>query len=148
MLDVKLTTDQTFNAQMIETQSVINTPISNPTGENGLSAYEIAVANGFEGTEKEWLNSLVGPRGPEGPAGPQGVPGEKGDTGEQGPQGERGEKGEQGPQGERGEKGEKGTDGADGYTPVYGTDYWTEADREQMINDVLAEFTDVSEVGQ
>lgn len=27
-------------------------------GKPGLSAYEIAVANGFEGTEKEWLESL------------------------------------------------------------------------------------------
>lgn len=29
-------------------------------GNDGLSAYEIAVRNGFEGTEKEWLDSLVG----------------------------------------------------------------------------------------
>lgn len=27
-------------------------------GENGLSAYELAVENGFEGTEEEWLESL------------------------------------------------------------------------------------------
>lgn len=27
-------------------------------GDTGASAYEIAVANGFEGTEAEWLNSL------------------------------------------------------------------------------------------
>lgn len=26
----------------------------------GLSAYEIAVENGFEGTQEEWLNSLQG----------------------------------------------------------------------------------------
>ena len=26
----------------------------------GLSAYEIAVKNGFEGTEQEWLDSLKG----------------------------------------------------------------------------------------
>lgn len=29
-------------------------------GANGLSAYEIAVKNGFEGTEQEWLDSLQG----------------------------------------------------------------------------------------
>lgn len=29
-------------------------------GQNGLSAYEIAVKNGFDGTEKEWLDSLTG----------------------------------------------------------------------------------------
>jgi hypothetical protein len=29
-------------------------------GVNGLSAYEIAVKNGFKGTEQEWLDSLQG----------------------------------------------------------------------------------------
>lgn len=28
-------------------------------GVPGLSAYEVAVANGFEGTEEEWLVSLI-----------------------------------------------------------------------------------------
>lgn len=28
------------------------------TGKDGLSAYEIAVKNGFEGSEQEWLDSL------------------------------------------------------------------------------------------
>lgn len=32
----------------------------------GASAYEIAVANGYSGTETEWLASLVGPEGPAG----------------------------------------------------------------------------------
>jgi len=53
-------------------------------GEAGKSAYESAAANGFSGTETEWLASL---RGEPGPAGP---PGEKGDPGEQGPPGEPG----------------------------------------------------------
>lgn len=29
-------------------------------GNDGASAYEVAVQNGFEGTEKEWLASLKG----------------------------------------------------------------------------------------
>lgn len=33
------------------------------SGESGLSAYEIAVKNGFEGTEQEWLDSLQGKDG-------------------------------------------------------------------------------------
>lgn len=33
------------------------------SGENGDSAYEIAVKNGFEGTEAEWLSSLKGKDG-------------------------------------------------------------------------------------
>lgn len=31
-----------------------------------------------------------------------------------------------------------GAAGADGYTPVKGTDYWTEADQAQIVSDVLA----------
>nr|DAG73058.1 MAG TPA: tail sheath protein [Caudoviricetes sp.] len=36
------------------------TAIKGDTGKDGLSAYEIAVKNGFEGSEKEWLESLKG----------------------------------------------------------------------------------------
>lgn len=43
-----------------------------PTGPSGSSAYQVAVAGGFVGTEAEWLNSLVGPIGPIGPTGPAG----------------------------------------------------------------------------
>lgn len=35
-------------------------------GTDGKSAYQIAVDNGFIGTEQEWLESLVGPQGPPG----------------------------------------------------------------------------------
>lgn len=31
--------------------------------------------------------------------------------------------------------------GEAGYTPVKGTDYFTEADKEEMVNDVLAALT-------
>jgi hypothetical protein len=34
-----------------------------PQGDDGLSAYEIAVSEGFVGTVEEWLASLVGPEG-------------------------------------------------------------------------------------
>lgn len=79
----------------------------------------------------------TGEVGPQGPAGEQGPKGDKGDTGEQGPQGIQGPQGEQGPkgdtgdigpQGPAGEQGPQGPAGADGYTPVKGTDYFTEAD--------------------
>ena len=36
---------------------------------NGESAYEIAVRNGFSGTEAEWLNSLNGSNGGAGQSG-------------------------------------------------------------------------------
>lgn len=32
-------------------------------GDQGLSAYQVAVAAGFDGTEQQWLDSLVGPPG-------------------------------------------------------------------------------------
>lgn len=35
-------------------------------GSTGASAYEVAVANGFQGTEQEWLQSLIGPQGDDG----------------------------------------------------------------------------------
>ena len=38
-------------------------------GDDGLSAYEVAVDNGFVGDEAEWLASLVGAQGVQGPAG-------------------------------------------------------------------------------
>lgn len=36
-----------------------------PTGATGLSAYEVALQNGFVGSEQEWLDSLVGQQGPQ-----------------------------------------------------------------------------------
>jgi hypothetical protein len=44
-----------------------------PAGADGDSAYDVAVANGFVGTESEWLASLVGPQGPQGDPGADGV---------------------------------------------------------------------------
>ena len=63
-------------------------------GADGLSAYQVALENGFVGTEEQWLESLKG---------------EKGDTGAQG------EKGETGAQGEKGETGAQGADGLSAY---------------------------------
>ena len=71
----------------------------------GKSAYAIAVAHGFRGTEQEWLDSLKGLQGPQGEPG---TPGPKGDpfryedfTPEQlealkGPKGDKGEDGRDG----------------------------------------------------
>lgn len=44
---------------------------SGTPGADGKSAYEIAIENGFVGTEAEWLESLIGPAGADGaPGGP------------------------------------------------------------------------------
>ena len=45
------------------------TGVQGPAGVNGASAYQVAVANGFVGTEAQWLASLVGPQGPQGQSG-------------------------------------------------------------------------------
>lgn len=76
-------------------------------GEDGKSAYQVAVDNGFAGTEEAWLASLVGPQGEAGVdgtvsfedltpeqreslRGPAGQKGDKGDTGATGPTGPAG----------------------------------------------------------
>ena len=97
-------------------------------GENGKSAYEIAVQNGYDGTETDWLESLKGQKGDTGEPGADGAkgdPGEKGDRGEPGTPGEKGDQGEPGTpgaKGERGEKGEKGDAGTPGKNGVNGKD--------------------------
>ena len=73
----------------------ISGSLSNPLAR-GASAYEIAVANGYVGTEEQWLESLKGEKGDKGDpftwddltaeqkkelTGPKGDKGEKGDTG-------------------------------------------------------------------
>jgi hypothetical protein len=63
--------------------------------------------------------------------GADGEKGEKGDKGDTGPQGLTGEKGE------TGEAGVDGKNGEDGYTPVKGTDYYTEEDKTEMVEAVL-----------
>ena len=68
----------------------------------GRSAYAIAEAHGFRGTEQEWLDSLKGLQGPQGEPGPKGEPFRYEDfTPEQlealkGPKGDKGEDGRDG----------------------------------------------------
>jgi hypothetical protein len=95
-------------------------------GPPGPSAYEVAVANGFTGTDAEWLASLAGPQGPagppgadgavgpEGPQGPAGPPGADGAVGPEGPQGPAGPPGADGAVGPEGPQGPAGPPGADG----------------------------------
>lgn len=66
----------------------------------------------------------AGPAGPVGPQGPVGTPGKDGANGETGPQGPKGDPG----------------------TPVKGTDYWTAADKQEIVRDVLAVLPDGTEV--
>lgn len=109
---------------------------------------------------------LQGPQGEKGDTGPKGEQGEKGDTGAKGDKGDRGEMGYQGPQGvtgpqgpqgpqglkgeqgAQGPQGEPGRNGQDGKTPVRGTDYYTEADKQAMIADVLDALKSTAKVAR
>ena len=103
----------------------------------GKSAYEVAVLNGFKGTEAEWLASLKGKPGKDGQPGRDGVDGKDGtvsfeeltDEQRESLRGEPGKDGQDGAPGEKGDpftyddftpeqlealRGEPGKDGADG----------------------------------
>ena len=96
------------------------------TGINGLdgkNAYDIALNNGFIGTQTQWLNSLVGAtgsigqqgvKGDTGATGSQGLKGDKGDTGAAGTAGAVGATGPQGPIGLTGPAGATGSQGIQG----------------------------------
>ena len=75
-------------------------------GPAGPSAYEVAVSEGFVGTEAEWLVSLEGEPGAEGPMGPAGA-----DSTVPGPEGPAGADGATGATGATGAAGEDGEDG-------------------------------------
>ena len=81
-------------------------------GAAGKSAYEVALQNGFTGTEADWLTSL---KGQKGDAGEPGATGAKGDPGEKG---DAGTPGKDGVNGKDGTNGVDGKDGADGYSPT------------------------------
>ena len=49
-------------------------------------------------------------------------------------------KGVKGDKGDKGETGENGKDGADGYTPVKGKDYFTDADKSEMVSSVISQL--------
>lgn len=80
-------------------------------GQDGRSAYQVAVDNGFSGTEQEWLNSLQGDQGPagrDGIDGKDGAPGRDGINGQDGAPGRDGKDGAPGPEGKQGKTGPKG----------------------------------------
>lgn len=52
-----------YNANTVYGNIINGVPQAGGAGKDGKSAYEIAVDNGFEGTEEEWLESLKGEKG-------------------------------------------------------------------------------------
>ncbi len=99
-----------------------------------------------------------GPQGPAGAPGKEGTAGADGVTPHIGDNGNwyigstdtgkpsRGVAGEKGSDGANGKDGAQGEKGADGKTPVRGTDYWTAADKQEIVNSVIAALPDGTEV--
>ena len=100
-----------------------NVEIVGGVGNDGASAYEIAVEYGFKGTEEEWLESLHGKDGYTPQKGVDYFDGKDGIDGEDG---------------YTPKKGVDYFDGENGYTPQKGVDYYTTADKAEMVADVIA----------
>ena len=123
-----------------ETSATLHHGANGEKGTDSKSAYQIAVEQGYQGSESDWLSSLKGDKGNTGAKGNPGQDGADGKSayaiavehgyedsedewllslkGEKGDTGERGEKGDTGLQGERGEKGDAGVAGKDGFSPI------------------------------
>ena len=125
-----------------ETSATLHNGADGEKGTDGKSAYQIAVEQGYQGSESDWLSSLKGDKGDKGNTGAKGNPGQdgadgksayaiavehgyedseekwllslKGEKGDTGERGEKGDTGDRGLQGVPGEKGEKGDAGVAG----------------------------------
>ena len=125
-----------------ETSATLHNGANGEKGTDGKSAYQIAVEQGYQGSESDWLSSLKGDKGEKGNTGAKGNPGQdgadgksayaiavehgyedseekwllslKGEKGDTGERGEKGDTGDRGLQGVPGEKGEKGDAGVAG----------------------------------
>lgn len=93
-------------------------------GPDGRTAFELARAAGFKGTESAWLKSL---RGEKGDKGERGLRGERGERGDLGPKGDTGERGLRGPAGGEGRFGSAGANGTDGTDGAPGSRWYTDA---------------------
>ena len=125
-----------------ETSATLHNGANGEKGTDGKSAYQIAVEQGYQDSESDWLSSLKGDKGEKGNTGAKGNPGQdgadgksayaiavehgyedsedkwllslKGEKGDTGERGEKGDTGDRGLQGVPGEKGEKGDAGVAG----------------------------------
>lgn len=114
-------------------------------GADGITPHVGANGNWFVGDEDTGVKA-TGDKGEKGDRGEQGERGEQGIRGEKGDRGERGLQGIQGVQGVRGEKGDKGDRGEAGKTPQVGVDYFTTADKAEIVQSVLNALPNGDEV--
>ena len=115
-------------------------------GGDGLSAYEVAVKNGFVGSETAWLNSLKGQPGPQGQPGKEGEPGAKGDPGKDGAPGQPGKDGDPGKNGTPGKDGQPGKDGLSAYQVAVKNGY--QGSEKEWLASLKGEKGDPGEPGQ
>jgi hypothetical protein len=108
-------------------------------GRDGKSAYDVAVKNGFEGTETEWLASLKGAKGDTPVKGVDYFDGKDGYTPVKGVDYFDGEKGDSGYTPVKGVDYFDGQKGDDGHTPVLGVDYFTKTDKQEIYDELLPE---------
>ena len=123
-----------------ETSATLHDGANGEKGTDGKSAYQIAVEQGYQGSESDWLSSLKGDKGDKGNTGAKGNPGQDGAEGKsayaiavehgyedseekwllslKGEKGDPGDRGLQGVPGEKGEKGDAGVAGKDGFSPI------------------------------
>ena len=123
-----------------ETSATLHHGANGEKGTDGKSAYQIAVEQGYQGSESDWLSSLKGDKGEKGNTGAKGNPGQDGADGKsayaiavehgyedseekwllslKGEKGDPGDRGLQGVPGEKGEKGDAGVAGKDGFSPI------------------------------
>lgn len=58
---IKIPKQTTANIEVMSTSSkIVEVGMKGLQGSDGKSAYEVAVKNGFKGTESEWLGTLKG----------------------------------------------------------------------------------------
>ena len=111
-----------------ETSATLHNGANGEKGTDGKSAYQIAVEQGYQGSESDWLSSLKGDKGNTGAKGNPGQDGADGKSAyaiavDHGYEDSEEKwllslKGEKGDTGERGEKGDAGVDGKDGFSPI------------------------------
>ena len=138
--NVEISADNTITVGLPSTGS----GVAGPRGEKGYSAYEVAVKNGYTGTEAEWLATLKGEKGDKGEPGTNGSDGKPGKDGVDGANGTDGKPGKDGLsayelaakngftgnesawlaslKGDKGDQGPKGDDGQNGVNGVDGKD--------------------------
>ena len=110
----------------MEIENVIEIEVDASEAKEGLSAYEVYLKNGGILSETKWLESLKGEPGSNGYNGSDGksvyeIWLEQGNEGTE-------EDFLNSLKGDPGEQGIQGENGNDGYTPIKGTDYFTEED--------------------